>query len=187
MNYIRVAAFCRYGIALVLIGLLAGCASNKPQIKMREETNFAELKTFYVQPPLNSLNPTLERHMASTITAVLQGKGLTAASDADADIKVGFFPSTQLKEDGTSLNIGLGTGVFGRSGGISLGSVFSVPVGDQVTEYQNLQIEVVEDGEFIYSAAGSVELEASDSITVQQALTELVQSLLAPFPVNNTQ
>ena len=70
-----------YHIVLVILfcAWLAGCASNKPQIKMREETNFAALKTFYVQPPLNSVNPTLEQHMASTITSVLQGKGLTAA------------------------------------------------------------------------------------------------------------
>jgi len=43
---------------------------------------------------------------------------------------------------------------------------------------------VVQDGEFIYSAAGRAELESSDSITVQQALTELVETLLQPFPAN---
>ena len=174
----------RVVLVFLFCAWLAGCASNKPQIKMREETNFATLKTFYVQPPLNSVNPTLEQHMASTITTVLQGKGLTAASEEDADIKVGFFPSSRVEEGGSSVSIGLGTGVFGRSGGISLGSIFSVPVGEQVTEYQNLQIEVVQDGEFIYSAAGSAELEASDSITVQQALTTLVETLLEPFPAN---
>ena len=171
-------------LVFLFCALLVGCASNKPQIKMREETNFATLKTFYVQPPLNSFNPTLEQHMASTITTVLQGKGLTVASEDEADIRVGFFPSNRVEEGGSSVSIGLGTGVFGRSGGISLGSIFSVPVGEQVTEYQNLQIEVVQDGEFIYSAAGRAELESSDSITVQQALTELVETLLQPFPAN---
>lgn len=171
-------------LVFLFCALLVGCASNKPQIKMLEETNFAALKTFYVQPPLNSFNPTLEQHMASTITTVLQGKGLTVASEDEADIRVGFFPSNRVEEGGSSVSIGLGTGVFGRSGGISLGSIFSVPVGEQVTEYQNLQIEVVQDGEFIYSAAGSAELEANDSITVQQALTELVETLLQPFPAN---
>ena len=171
-------------LVFLFCALLVGCASNKPQIKMLEETNFAALKTFYVQPPLNSFNPTLEQHMASTITTVLQGKGLTVASEDEADIRVGFFPSNRVEEGGSSVSIGLGTGVFGRSGGISLGSIFSVPVGEQVTEYQNLQIEVIQDGEFIYSAAGSAELEASDSITVQQALTELVETLLQPFPAN---
>tara|TARA_B100002049_G_scaffold217826_1_gene184589 strand:+ start:77 stop:658 length:582 start_codon:yes stop_codon:yes gene_type:complete len=171
-------------LVFLFCALLVGCASNKPQIKMLEETNFAALKTFYVQPPLNSFNPTLEQHMASTITTVLQGKGLTVASEDEADIRVGFFPSNRVEEGGSSVSIGLGTGVFGRSGGISLGSIFSVPVGEQVTEYQNLQIEVVQDGEFIYSAAGRAELESSDSITVQQALTELVETLLQPFPAN---
>ena len=124
--------------------------------------------------------------MASTITTVLQGKGLTVASEDEADIRVGFFPSNRVEEGGSSVSIGLGTGVFGRSGGISLGSIFSVPVGEQVTEYQNLQIEVVQDGEFIYSAAGSAELEANDSISVQQALSELVVTLLQPFPANRS-
>jgi len=173
-------------LVFLFCALLVGCASNKPQIKMLEETNFAALKTFYVQPPLNSFNPTLEQHMASTITTVLQGKGLTVASEDEADIRVGFFPSNRVEEGGSSVSIGLGTGVFGRSGGISLGSIFSVPVGEQVTEYQNLQIEVVQDGEFIYSAAGSAELEANDSISVQQALSELVVTLLQPFPANRS-
>ena len=173
-------------LVFLFCALLVGCASNKPQIKMLEETNFAALKTFYVQPPLNSFNPTLEQHMASTITTVLQGKGLTVASEDEADIRVGFFPSNRVEEGGSSVSIGLGTGVVGRSGGISLGSIFSVPVGEQVTEYQNLQIEVVQDGEFIYSAAGSAELEANDSISVQQALSELVVTLLQPFPANRS-
>lgn len=186
MNHNKTGTSFPYRVVLVFLfcAWLAGCASNKPQIKMRDETNFAALKTFYVQPPLNAFNSTLEQHMASTITTVLQGKGLNVANESEADIKVGFFPSSRVEEGGSSVSIGLGTGVFGRSGGISLGSIFSVPVGEQVTEYQNLQIEVVQDGEFIYSAAGSAELEASDSITVQQALTELIETLLEPFPAN---
>ena len=50
--------------------------------------------------------------------------------------------------------------------------------------YQNLQIDVIKDGQFIYSATGSAELEKSDSISIQQSLTELVGELLASYPVN---
>ena len=113
----------------VSFGILAGCASNKPQINMNDEQNFAAITTFYIQPPLNSHNETIENHLAGAISSVLMSRGLRPATKENADIEVGFFPSTALKEGGSSVNIGLGTGVFGRSSGISLGSIFSVPAG----------------------------------------------------------
>ena len=169
-------------VALIAALTLAGCASNKPQIKKVEDFNFASVNTFFVKPPLNSVNPTIENHLAASITDILTRKGLTPVSKEEADVEVGFFPSTALKENGKSVSIGLGTGVFGRSSGISLGSIFNIPVGEQVTQYQNLQIDIVENGNFIYSAAGSAELETHDSITIQTALTELVNELLEPYP-----
>lgn len=169
-------------VALIAALTLAGCASNKPQIKKVENFNFASVNTFFVKPPLNSVNPTIENHLAASITDILTRKGLTPVSKEEADVEVGFFPSTALKENGKSVSIGLGTGVFGRSSGISLGSIFNIPVGEQVTQYQNLQIDIVENGNFIYSAAGSAELETHDSITIQTALTELVNELLELYP-----
>lgn len=170
----------------VSVAVLSGCASNKPQISVNNAQNFAQIRTFYVKPPMNSVNATLESHLSSTITETLSSKGLNPVSQDEADVQVGFLPFTERKEEGKSLNLGLGTGVFGRTTGISLGSIFSIPVGEQVTRYQNLQIDVVKDGTYIYSAAGSTELEASDSITVQRQLTSLVRELLQPYPANNT-
>ena len=169
-------------LALLPFFLLSGCASNKPQINMDKQQNFAAINTFFVKPPMNSVNATLENQLVSAITSIMRSKGLTAVSQADADVEVAFVPSTARKQDGKSVSLGLGTGVFGRTTGISLGSIFSVPVGEQVTEYQNLQIDVIKNGSFIYSAAGSAELEASDNISVQRALSDLVSKLLQPYP-----
>ncbi|QJR82887.1 DUF4136 domain-containing protein [Alteromonas pelagimontana] len=169
-------------VAFLSCGLVVGCASNKPQIEISDDHNFSAINTFYVRPPLNSVNATIENHMMSSITSILQSKGLQAASKENADVEVSFFPSTASKEDGKSVSFGLGTGVFGRSTGISLGSIFSVPVGEQVSQYQNLQIDIIEDGAFIYSAVGSAELDANDSITIQKELTSLVRELLQPYP-----
>ena len=182
----RSRTFRLFLVSLIAAIALVGCASNKPQVKKRDEFNFASVNTFYVSPPLNSVNPTIENHLAASITDILTQKGLTSVSKEEADVEVGFFPSTAVKEDGKSVSIGLGTGVFGRSSGISLGSIFSIPVGDQVTQYQNLQIDIVKDGDFIYSAAGSAELETHDSITIQTALTDLVSALLEQYPAQAT-
>ncbi|RDV29422.1 DUF4136 domain-containing protein [Alteromonas aestuariivivens] len=170
-------------VVIAALSVVVGCASNQPQINMSDEQNFDAIDTFYVQVPLNSVNPAIDDHMVTAISSVLQSRGLKPASKENADIEVGYFPTVASKEGGASVNIGLGTGVFGRSSGISLGSIFSVPVGEQVTQYQNLQIDIVKDGAFIYSAVGSVEIEAQDSITVQQELTKLVSELLQSYPV----
>jgi hypothetical protein len=163
-------------------GLLTGCASNAPSVNVDETQDFNSINSFYVKSPLNSVNPTLENSIAQTITDVLTAKGLTEASQNEADVLVGFFPFTESKDNGTRLNIGLGSGTFGRSGGISIGSVFSIPVGEQFTEYQNLQIDITRESTFVYSASGSTEIKANDAITVQRALNELVQSLLDNYP-----
>lgn len=179
--------FRTYLTLFFCIFAFAGCASQKPQVEMLDDYNFSLLNTFYVRPPLNSVNQTIENHIASSINEILIQKGLSPVSREEADIEVAFFPSTALRDEGKSVSIGLGTGVFGRSGSISLGSIFNIPVGDQVTQYQNLQIDIVKNGEFIYSAAGSAELETHDSITIQNALTALVRELLEQYPSKATE
>ena len=169
-------------LALVCVAIVSACSSNKPQINVDETQNFADIKTFYIQPPLNPINATLANHLSTAITENLIAKGLKPASEEDADIAVGYVPSTSTKEDGTTLNLGLGTGSYGRSGGISLGSIFSIPVGEQTSLQQGLQIDMVKDGKFIYSAAGSTELDGKDSISIQNSLNELVSELLNPYP-----
>lgn len=176
----------KYGIKSVLLSFLSlalvvGCAS-KPQVSVDDTQNFADIKTFYIQSPLNPINETLANHLSSTITERLVTKGLTPTTENEADVSVGYLPSTTTKEDGTTLNLGLGTGTFGRSGGISLGSIFSIPVGEQTSFQQGLQIDIVKDGKFIYSASGSVELESKDSISIQKKLDELVIKLLEQYP-----
>ncbi|NMH59513.1 DUF4136 domain-containing protein [Alteromonas ponticola] len=172
-------------VVFISSGLLIGCASNKPEVNMVDEENFKSINTFFVQPPLNPVNVPVENHVVSSISSILLSKGLSPASKDNADIEVTFFPSSAIKDNGKSMSIGLGTGVFGRSSAISLGSIFNIPVGEQVTQYQNLQIDIIQNGEFIYSAAGSTELEAKDSITIQKELTNLVHELLRPYPAKS--
>ncbi|MCW8093092.1 DUF4136 domain-containing protein [Alteromonas sp. ASW11-130] len=176
----------RLFVATVVVGgLTFGCASNTPHINMQEEHDFTTINTYYIQPPLNSSNATIERHVSSTIDTILRSKGLAAANQEEADIIVGFFPTSATKENDQSISFGLGTGVFGRSSAISLGSVFSVPVGEQVSLYQNLQIDIAQDGTYIYSAAGNAELEYKDSVSIQNKLTNLVHELLEAYPAKS--
>ena len=177
----RISRFKSGLFFLLCTALIAGCSS-KPQVSVDESQNFADIKTFYIQSPLNPINETLANHLSSTITEQLVTKGLTPSEEENADVSVGYLPSTTAKEDGTTLNLGLGTGSFGRSGGISLGSIFSIPVGEQTSLQQGLQIDMVKDGKFIYSASGSVELESKDSISIQKKLDELVIKLLEQYP-----
>lgn len=170
------------GLIILLCSVLVAGCSSKPQVSVDDTQNFADIKTFYVQSPLNPINETLANHLSSTITERLIAKGLTPSVEDNADVSVGYLPSTTTKEDGTTLNLGLGTGSFGRSGGISLGSIFSIPVGEQTSLQQGLQIDIVKDGKFIYSASGIVELESKDSISIQKKLDELVTTLLEQYP-----
>ncbi|MBU2979615.1 DUF4136 domain-containing protein [Alteromonas sp. C1M14] len=169
-------------LSLLTLFIISGCASRNPQVAIDQNQDFSQLHTFYVRPPLNSVNPQIESQLITAITGILEQKGYSSVSQDSADMQVGFQPSTSSQENGTRLNLGLGTGLFGRSGGISLGSIFSIPVGEQVTDYQALQIDVVTGNTFIYSAAGSAKLSSRDAITVQNKLNELIDQLLEDFP-----
>lgn len=62
-------------LALFTLMWLYGCATS-PEIKMRDNQDFSVIHTFYVQPPLNSLNQSIESHILAAITTELQQKGL---------------------------------------------------------------------------------------------------------------
>lgn len=169
-------------LSFIAAFFLTACTTTKPQVSVDDNQNFSEIRTFYIAPPATQVNETLKAHVESTISDTLQAKGLTYAAEDVADVTVGYLPSTSSKDDGTTLSLGLGTGSYGRSGGISLGSIFNIPVGEQVSLHQTLQIDIVKDGQFIYSASGSIKLESKDSLSVQQKLDELISSLLAQYP-----
>ncbi|BFT29571.1 hypothetical protein D210916BOD24_07470 [Alteromonas sp. D210916BOD_24] len=175
-------AWPKYYLMTLLVIVLSGCANNKPDVKVDKTQNFAAIQTFYIQAPLNPVNSVLQQHLETAISQQLTAKGLIASSPQEADVSVGYFPSNTTKEDGSSFSLGLGTGSYGRSGGVSIGSIFNIPVGEQVSVHQHLQIDIVKDGRFIYSATGSIKLESKDSISIQAKLDELVDKLLEDYP-----
>lgn len=185
-HFLKNVRHIKCGLFLSLCFTIAAGCSSHPKVNVDNGQNFSDIKTFYIKAPLNSTNAVLAQHVSSTITKNLISKGLTPSTDNNADVSVGYLPSTSTKEDGATLNLGLGTGSFGRSRGISIGSIFSIPVGEQTTLQQSLQIDIVKDGNFIYSASGSIDLKAKDSISVQNALDELIGTLLEQYPQRNS-
>lgn len=175
---------------LLFISTLAGCASTGPDVNYDKALDFSQLHTFTIIPSDNTTAPTLMLHVEKAIEQVLISRGLqkvvqgSSENTESSDIEVSFIASSMTKEDGTTLNVGLGTGSYSRSGSISLGSIFSIPIGDQVSLHQTLQIDITKDSQIIYSASGSVEIDSKDTISIQQKLDELVESLLASFPPN---
>lgn len=57
-------------------------------------------------------------------------KGFKLVFEEDVDIVVGYVFFISMKEDGIMLNLGLGIGSYGCFGGILLGSIFSIFVGE---------------------------------------------------------
>lgn len=186
------------GLALVIfllfISMLSGCTSTGPDINYDNEMDFSEIHTFAITSSESTTAQALVLHVEERIAQELIAKKLLRVTQGiaeekgnnehakGADIEVSFTVSTLTKEDGTTLSVGLGTGSYSRSGGISLGSIFSIPVGEQVSLHQTLQIDISKDNRIIYSASGSAEIDSKDSISIQQTLDKLVVSLLARFP-----
>lgn len=165
-----------------LLLLTTACASQNAIVKVKDKQDFDGIKTFFVQQPLNEMHPGLQNHLESRIVEQLTMKGLKPSARENADVTIEYASSFSTKTDINAPQIGTGFGDYGRSGGLSMGGIFSFPVAQRDLYYQGLVIDIAKDGHFIYRAGASIELESKDTISVQARLHQLVDSLLEEYP-----
>jgi len=165
-----------------LLLLTTACASQNAMVKVKNKQDFEGIKTFFVQQPLNEMHPGLQNHLESRIVQQLTQRGLKPSTQENADVTVEYASSFSTRADINAPQIGTGFGDYGRSGGISMGGIYSFPIAQRDLYYQGLVIDIEKDGHFVYSAGASIELEAQDTISVQARLNKLVDKLLEEYP-----
>lgn len=160
---------------------LFGCSSS-PKVDYDKTTNFSTIKSFSLAQSLDSPDQVRSDLITNSIEKHLTSKGLNKTDGSESDIFVSFYAVLSEEPNNTSFSFGLGTGIGGRSGGISLGSILSVPVGKQSVFYQNLRIDIFQGNTIIWSGVDEVEIETGNGIELQTKIDELVTNILTLFP-----
>ncbi|GAA0860151.1 hypothetical protein [Aliiglaciecola litoralis] len=170
-------------ISIFVVVFTAGCASNSVRIDTDQSTNFAQIKSYAV----TSINPQdnlgADRLVNSLTDFLTQnGKLVGDPGFVDATIEIDHYEQQQPNQ--SRLSIGLGTGSYGRSGGIGVGGSVSVPWGDDMLLYAIVVMKVLVDDRLVWSASNSAEIDTDQPSGTGDAQLKALRGLLDVFPVD---
>ncbi|MFB2649086.1 DUF4136 domain-containing protein [Shewanella mangrovisoli] len=175
MGYQNIASLF---VALVLVS----ACSSKPKNDYDLNYDFKALQSFTQLAPQPSDDPLSAQRIQTEITQQLSQKGFTENASSP-DFKVAYGLLTQDKPKDSGLSIGLGTGSFGRSGGIGVGTSVGVPLGSDTAKIQTIQIDIIDTktNKLIWRGTDSFDFDG-DGDKKAQDTAKAVSRILAQFP-----
>ncbi|MFT2091114.1 DUF4136 domain-containing protein [Paraglaciecola sp. 2405UD69-4] len=172
----------KHTFLLLMVSVIClGCSTTR-QIDYDKTVSFSNINSFSLDQPIESPDQLRSTLISNSIEQNLISKGLNKTETAQGDIDVSYFAVTSTEPNRSSFSIGLGTGIGGRSGGISLGSILSLPLGKQEIIYQSLRIDIQQGDKIIWSGIDEIEIDSGNSVELQTKIGELVESILRSFP-----
>ena len=166
---------------LVAVALLSACSS-KPKNDYDLNYDFTALHSFSQLTPKPTDDPLSAQRIQVEINNQLTQKGFIENTEAP-DFNVAYALLTQDKPKDSGLSIGLGTGTFGRSGGIGIGTSVGVPLGSDTAKIQTIQIDIVDPKTktLIWRGSDSYDFDAGGNEKAQDT-AKAVSRILAQFP-----
>ncbi len=169
-----------YSLSLLVLLNVLGCTSNSMQLHHDQNVSFADVDSYYV----SSVN-----NQQDGITVALQqitldfldshGKLVADIEAVDAHFEIDHYE--QERPNDSHLSIGLGTGSYGRSGGISIGTNVIVPIGADTLLYAGVTVRIMVAGNLVWSATSYREIADSD---ILKAKSEALSEIIANFPIS---
>jgi len=179
-------------ILLPLLWLsLTACGGMKVNVDYDESFDFQQLKTWswrYAEQPQTGDkfldNPLRDQRIRSSIETVLAEKDLTRSS-AKADFLVSYELKVETKEKTSNVSVFVGTGTWGRHGGVSVGA--GAPVASSSTPYNvgTLYIDFLDpaSGDLRWRGTGTATMSETGSPEEnQRAMQEAVRKIMENYP-----
>ena len=175
MNYKILA----YWIAPLL--LLNACAS-EPKTDYDLNVDFSTLKQFSQLDVTHTDDPLSADRITQNIKQILTQKGFIADA-AQPDFLVTYAFKTQDKPKDSGLSIGLGTGTWGNSGGIGIGTSVGVPLGSDTAKIQVIQIDILDPQtqNLIWRGSDSFDFDSGGQDKAERT-SKAVTKILSTFP-----
>ncbi|MCF1429276.1 MAG: DUF4136 domain-containing protein [Shewanella sp.] len=160
--------------------LLASCAGTPPRTDYNVDFNFSKLENFTMLPAPITDDPISAERISNQLSRELQAKGFKDYPGRP-DFLVGFNLTTHDKPNDSNVSIGLGTGTWGRSGGISVGTAVDLPKGKDAKE-QIIDIRIYDPSRrLIWRGTDSYDF-SSGGDKKAQAAQKAVAKILTKFP-----
>lgn len=166
---------------LLAVALLSACSS-KPKNDYDLNYDFSTLHNFAQLTPSSTDDPLSAQRIQVEINTQLRQKGFVENPTAP-DFNVAYALLTQDKPKDSGLSIGLGTGTFGHSGGIGVGTSVDVPIGSDTAKIQTIQIDIIDPktNKLIWRGSDKYDFDAGGNEKAQDT-AKAVSRILAQFP-----
>jgi len=166
--------------------LLAGCSSVSVSRDYDESADFSSLKTYAwqhaVQPKTGNPridNDLMDERVRSAVDALLAQKGFVLADKENADCLVAYFVEYKQRIGGSSVSFGMGTGGYGRYGGVG----YNTSVSDYDEGHLTIDIIDPASGKNIWRGVGRrTTYEGSSPKKMTKVINTSVSRILGKFP-----
>lgn len=169
---------------LACFALLAGCGS-KPYVDYDTGYDFAAAQTFYIIPTEVPNEPFMAQRVAAAIHQDLTLKGLKPVNNrSDADLAITYNVTAEERANTSRVSFGMGTGSYGSSGGASVGTSVSKPVGGDTRLFNTIQIDMFpgDQNTLIWRGSDSFEVKGVDANQKAEAAFKMVARIMTLFP-----
>ncbi len=177
----------KYAIYLAVSALLlAGCSSVSVSRDYDDSANFSSLKTYAwqhaAQPKTGNPridNDLMDERIRSAVDAQLAAKGFLLVEKTNADCLVAYFVEYKQRIGGSSVSFGMGTGGYGRYGGVG----YNTSVSDYDEGHLTIDIIDPASGKNIWRGVGRRSTyEGSNPKKMTKVINTSVSRILGKFP-----
>lgn len=181
----------RYILLLILLFLLTACGGMKVKVDYDNSFDFSQLKAWswrYAEQPQTGDkfldNQLRDQRIRSSIDTVLAEKDLTRSS-SKPDFLVSYELKVETKQKTSNVSVFVGTGTWGRHGGVSVGA--GAPVASSSTPYNvgTLYIDFIDPatGDLRWRGTGQATMSESGSPEENKAaMLEAIRKIMENYP-----
>ncbi|GAC15807.1 DUF4136 domain-containing protein [Aliiglaciecola lipolytica] len=171
-------------IFILVTGLLviSACSSNNIVMDTDQNTNFTKIKSYSVMSRNTDDTLSAER-LISQVSQFLQSNNKLVGDSGFTDAVIELDHYINYRDNDSSFSIGLGTGSFGRSGGVSVGGGVSVPIGSDQIPIAVVSMKVLVEGRLVWSATNSHDFKTDNASSMAKAQQEATSELLQRLPL----
>ena len=168
--------------SLLFCSLVLLACSSKPNQDYDTGYDFSQLHTFSGITTASNSDPLSAQRSADAIQSSLLTQGFKQADDT-AQFKVNYTFNITDKPKKSGLSIGLGTGNWGSSGGVGIGTSVGVPIGNDSAKLQTIQIDMIDikTQQLIWRGSDNFSFDTGGEDKAQLT-QQTVAKILAQFP-----
>jgi hypothetical protein len=168
---------------VMLVLILTGCASRAALVDFDKNTNFNQLRSFYIYSVSDEDQIGAER-IVDRAQFLFENKGALIAEGEFFDARVEIEHFIEEQENDSRFSIGLGTGSYGRSGSIGMGGSVDLPISKNLIPFAVVALRVLVQDKVVWQGSQRVEVKTGGDQGIGVAQIEALDDILREYPLS---